>query len=59
MAKTRINPAEETVLINTRQPRSVKEWLAKEPGGISKTIRRLVKEERWRREGKHTEVENG
>lgn len=52
MAKTRIDPDDETVLIQVRAPKAVKEWLAGEPGGISKAIRRLVKEEQWRRDGK-------
>lgn len=59
MARTRINPEEETVRLELRLPKSVKEWLDSEPGGMSKTVRRLVKEEVWRREGRYTEPEEG
>jgi hypothetical protein len=38
----------------------VKDWLAKEGGGglggVSKAVRRLVKEEQWRREGKYIDL---
>ena len=49
MTRTRIHPNEPTVKIQARVPQSVKEWLERD-GNLSKTIRRLVKEEQWAEE---------
>jgi hypothetical protein len=58
-----LDPDDETVVVSVRVPKSIVEWLRAEPsgskrGGISKAIRRLVKEEQWRREGRYVDVES-
>jgi hypothetical protein len=48
----KLNPDEETVRLYARVPKSVKDWLERQPGGVSKALRRLQKEARWEEEGK-------
>lgn len=57
MTRTKLDITDETVTLSVKVPRWVKQWLQDEPGGKSKAVRRLVKEEQWRREGKYTDVE--
>jgi hypothetical protein len=47
-----LKKGEQAVFIGVKVPAGVAEWLRSQPGGLSKTVRRLVKLAQWEEQGR-------